>query len=192
MAYPTSPERLYDGIDREYAENPEVVLPEKWQFLKVETVLKRDKDWLFDMAPIFSDPEHIRTFVVELLRGLEDSDRERMYVIFADNFNRIVGVHEVHVGTLNESTAHPRELYKAAIIAGAKSVVFVHNHPSGQLKFSKNDLALLRRLEVVSLIVGIGLLDFIVIGHRGEFIAASQQGLLRDPSTLLMEVQGLI
>jgi DNA repair protein RadC len=189
--YKIDPERLYDGIDRDYAENPEVVLPEKWQFLKVETVLKRDKEW-YDAAPVFRQPDQIAAFVVAILQGIEDSDRERMYTIFVDNFHRVVGVHEVHVGTLDESVAHPRELYKAAILAGAKAIAFIHNHPSGQLKFSKNDLAILRRLEVVSLIVGIKILDFLIIGHRGEFLAASQQGILRDEKTLVRDTQGII
>lgn len=189
--YKLDPERLYDGIDRDYANNPEVVLPEKWQFLKVETVLKRDKDW-YDAAPVFRQPEEIAAFVVEVLQGIEHSDRERMYAIFVDNFHRIIGVHEVFVGTLDESVANPRELYKAAIVAGAKSIVFVHNHPSGNMKFSKNDLAVLRRLEVVSLIVGVRLLDFIVIGHRGEFLSAERQGILRDEKTLVRYTEGLI
>jgi DNA repair protein RadC len=195
MNYPVVPERLYAGIDDEYEQreralNPEVILPAKWQFLKVETVLERDPGWTREKAPVFDHPTKVRDFVVELLKDLERSDRERIYAIFLDQSHRALGVHEVHVGTLTESMAHPRELFKAAIVAGAAAIMFVHNHPSGQLKFSKPDLRLMARLADVSVLLGIRMLDFVAIGHQGEFVSAVVEGLLpqRDDDETIYKI----
>jgi DNA repair protein RadC len=62
---------------------------------------------------------------------LEGADREHFVVLLLDTQNQIIGIHTVTVGTLDASLVHPREIYKAAILANAASVVLAHNHPSG-------------------------------------------------------------
>jgi DNA repair protein RadC len=176
--YKIQPERLYAGFD-EVAKNPAMELPPQWKFLQVETVLKRDAGWDPKKVPSFTKPEMIAEWISELLKHLETSDRERIYAIFLDQRNRPLGVHEVHVGTMTESVAHPRELFRAAIKANATGIVFVHNHPSGQMEFSGADLKLLDRLEEVSKLLGFRMLDFMVIGHGGEVLSASVTGRLR-------------
>lgn len=158
--------------------NPELFLPRKWQFLKVETLLHRPKSWSLESAPLLNDPRAAIKFISELLADLDQSDRERLYSIFVDNSLRVVGVHEVTVGSATETLAPPRELFKAAIVANANGLFFIHNHPSGRLEFSTADKTSLERLKRVAQHLDIRLLDFIVIGLNGQHIAASEQELL--------------
>ncbi|TWT91625.1 hypothetical protein Pla100_50160 [Neorhodopirellula pilleata] len=68
------------------------------------------------------------------------------------------------VGTLDASLVHPREVFKAAILAGASAVLLMHNHPSGDPTPSREDRAVTDRLEQVGKIIGINVLDHIVVG----------------------------
>ena len=74
----------------------------------------------------------------------------------------------VSIGSLNASIVHPREVFRAAILHSAASLVLVHNHPSGDPEPSEEDLSITRRLVSAGEILGIGILDHVVIGSRGS------------------------
>jgi DNA repair protein RadC len=73
----------------------------------------------------------------------------------------------VSVGSLNASIVHPREVFKAAVMASAAAVVLVHNHPSGDPEPSEEDLAITKRLVEAGELLGISVLDHIVVAARG-------------------------
>ena len=73
------------------------------------------------------------------------------------------------MGNLNSSIVHPREVYKYAIKKSAASVLFIHNHPSGDPKPSQNDKEITKRLTEVGDIIGINVLDHIIIGNNQHF-----------------------
>jgi len=98
---------------------------------------------------------------------LKDKKKEYFYVLFLDTKNRIIGEELVSVGTLNSSLIHPREVFKGAIKASANSVIFVHNHPSGDYNPSKDDKEITKRLYDAGNILGIKILDHIVVGTDG-------------------------
>jgi len=98
---------------------------------------------------------------------LKDKKKEHFYVLFLDTKNRIIGEELVSVGTLNSSLVHPREVFKGAIKASANSVIFVHNHPSGDYNPSKDDKEITKRLYDAGNILGIKILDHIVVGTDG-------------------------
>ncbi len=177
MKYHVQPEQLYAGS--EYTckrQNPGIELPKKWQFLKVETVLKRSKKFKPGDVPRLDDPKKVTEFAADVLKELEISDRERMYSIFMDSNLQVIGIHEVTVGSVNASMAPPKELFRAAILANASAIVVVHNHPSGNLTFSQADLLVLRRIEQVAKLLEVQLLDFMVIGVDGQYASANEQG----------------
>ena len=62
---------------------------------------------------------------------LADVDREHFVVLLLNQKNRVIGVHTVSVGSLSASIVHPRETFKAAILANAAAIICGHNHPSG-------------------------------------------------------------
>jgi DNA repair protein RadC len=94
---------------------------------------------------------------------LGNPDREFFVALLLDGKNRITGIHTVSQGSLNQSIVHPRETFKAAILANAAAVILAHNHPSGDLTPSSEDLAITRRLKEAGDILGVKVLDHIIV-----------------------------
>jgi DNA repair protein RadC len=101
-------------------------------------------------------------------------DRESLRAVLLDAKQRLIAVPEISMGTLNESLAHPREIFKAAITHSAYSFILVHNHPSGDPAPSEADGRLTRRIAEAAKLLQITLHDHVIIGtpqngHRGYF-----------------------
>jgi len=108
---------------------------------------------------------------------LEGADREHFAAILLDTKNGIIGIHTVSIGALNTSIVHPREVFKAAILANAAGIIVSHNHPSGNITPSEDDKAVTQRLRDAGTILGITVLDHIIIGEDGYF-SFKAQGLI--------------
>jgi DNA repair protein RadC len=108
---------------------------------------------------------------------LKGTDREHFVVFFLDQKNRITGIHTVSMGSLTASVVHPREVFKAAILAQAAAIICGHNHPSGDVQPSREDRALTTRLSHAGKLLGIQLLDHIIIGHN-HYFSFADEGLL--------------
>ena len=107
----------------------------------------------------------------------EKADREEFLAVFIDGKGRTIGYHVVSVGSLTASIVHPREVFKAAIIANAASLILVHNHPSGNPDPSPEDRSLTRRLKEAGELLGIRILDHVVIGD-GRYRSFADSGFL--------------
>lgn len=97
---------------------------------------------------------------------LKDKKKEIFLAIMLDTRNQLIKIAEISVGSLDSSIVHPREVFKEAISATAASVIFVHNHPSGDTEASEEDIQLSRRLSEAGEIVGIDVLDHIIVGGK--------------------------
>ena len=106
--------------------------------------------------------------VVEYMDGAFDEDPtvEWFFVILLDRKNHPIGRVMVTKGTATASLFHPREVFKAAIIAGATSIIAVHNHPSGDPAPSRADIQVTRQLREASKVLGIDLLDHVIVGDK--------------------------
>ena len=93
-------------------------------------------------------------------------DREHFIVLHLDGKNRIIARETVSVGSQNQSIVHPREVFKAAVLNGSASVIFIHNHPAGDPMPSGEDKSITTRLQAAGDILGIKILDHIIIGDR--------------------------
>ncbi|TAN45052.1 MAG: JAB domain-containing protein [Nitrospirae bacterium] len=109
--------------------------------------------------------------------GLRHIKKEKFICLMLDAKNRLLREHLVSEGTLTNSMMHPREAFKEAIKESAASVIFVHNHPSGDPTPSKEDIAVTERLKNTGNIVGITVLDHVIIGD-GKYVSLKEQGLL--------------
>ncbi len=106
--------------------------------------------------------------VAELLRDeLVSLDREQIFCLHLDVKNRLISRETVSTGTLSSAICHPREIFKAALLANAASVVLAHNHPSGDPEPSREDIELTRRLIRVGLLLGVPVLDHVVVAEDG-------------------------
>lgn len=115
-----------------------------------------------------------------LLHYLEGADRENFVALYLDTKHRINAVHTVSIGSLNATVVHPREVYKAALLANAAAIIVGHNHPSGDPTPSPEDLSVTDRLAKSGKILGIELLDHIILGSN-TYCSLRERGLLGDP-----------
>jgi len=123
--------------------------------------------------PLVKKPEN----VVDLVRGrIKKKKKEHFLAILLDTRNQFIKVAEISVGSLDSSLVHPREVFKEAISATAASVIFAHNHPSGDPTASEDDVKLTKRLAEAGEIVGIDVLDHIIIGDR-VYLSLKREGL---------------
>jgi len=99
---------------------------------------------------------------------LKDKKKEFFLAVLLDTRNQLIKVAEISIGSLDSSVVHPREVFKEAISASAASVIFVHNHPSGDTEASEDDIKLTKRLAEAGEIVGIDVLDHIIIGGKSH------------------------
>ncbi|MFZ5650268.1 MAG: JAB domain-containing protein [Bacillota bacterium] len=114
----------------------------------------------------------------ELIRSfLEDADREMFTVIYLNTKNEPTAIHTVSVGTLNSSLVHPREVFKAAVLVNAASLILAHNHPSNDVQPSREDIEITRKLVDAGNILGVQVLDHIVVGS-GRFRSMKNAGIL--------------
>lgn len=107
-----------------------------------------------------SPSEVVNFFSVEL----SDVKVEKFIGVFLNTKNEIINWEVISVGSLNASIVHPREVFNRAIRRNAASIIAVHNHPSGHITPSKEDLNITKRLYEVGQLVGIPLIDHIIIG----------------------------
>ncbi|MBU4562054.1 DNA repair protein RadC [bacterium] len=109
---------------------------------------------------------------------MRDLKKEKFKAILLDVKNKIIRDIDISVGSLTESIVHPREVLKEIIKESAASVIFLHNHPSGESNPSKNDLDITERLVEACNIIGVKVLDHIILGEDSYFSFA-QEGILK-------------
>ena len=115
--------------------------------------------------------------VFGLVRGrLRGQKKEHFLALLLDTRNQLIKASEISVGSLDTNIVHPREVFKEAISASAASVIFVHNHPSGDPEASEDDIKLTKRLAQAGEIVGIDVLDHIIIGDK-KYLSLKGKGL---------------
>ena len=110
-------------------------------------------------------PEIVNELLGAELRALH---KESLRVILLDTRYRLLRIEEISVGSVNESIAHPRDVFRPALIFSAYAVIVVHNHPSGDASPSQTDHTLTRRLADAAELLQIKLLDHIIIGAPAE------------------------
>ncbi len=115
--------------------------------------------------------------VYTLLHEYSIKKREHFITVTLDGRSRVIEKRVVHIGTLNQSLVHPREVFRPAILDNAAGIIIVHNHPSGTLEASRADIQITQRLKEVSKLVGIELLDHVIISKEGYY-SFSDEGVL--------------
>ena len=113
----------------------------------------------------------------EFAESLLKSDREKFICMHLNIKNQIISFEIVSTGSLTSSIVHPREVYKGAILSNSASVIFMHNHPSGDPEPSIDDIEITKRLEKAGEILGINVLDHIIVASGG-FYSFRQHNLI--------------
>lgn len=126
--------------------------------------------------PVFSSSQSVFSYFAPRFKNLM---KEMFMCILLDAKNRLISEkkYTISEGTLTNSLIHPREAFKEAIKESAASVIFVHNHPSGDPEPSKDDIVITERLKSAGDIVGINVLDHVIIGD-GRYVSLKEKGIL--------------
>jgi len=107
---------------------------------------------------------------------LASADRETLVSIMLDAQLYLIGIEVVAVGNINACGATNSEIFKSALLANSSCIILCHNHPSGNLEPSPDDIAFTKNLIMCGNILGIKIYDHIVVSSRG-FTSMYERGL---------------
>ena len=126
-------------------------------------------------GPAFTAGRDVHAFVFPKVQGLM---KEVFYCLMLDVKNRFIRETRISEGTLSASLVHPREAFRDAIRESAASVIFVHNHPSGDHAPSREDILITEKLAAAGDTVGIRVLDHIIVADSG-YTSMLEKGYLK-------------
>ena len=111
--------------------------------------------------------------VMQSLTG--DAPDEYVYMFALDTKGKIIGVHEISHGYLCGSVVHPREVFKRALLNNACAIILSHNHPSGDVTPSDDDIATTNRMIEAGKVLGVDMLDHIIVAD-GMYCSLRERG----------------
>ena len=129
-------------------------------------IVKEGKEQ-YEVEEKITSPEIAVKTINEIL-DLENKAEEEMVMMTLDTKNKVTGLFRISKGTINASMVHPREIFKRAMLHNANSIMLFHNHPSGDLDPSQEDINTTNRLADSGTLLGIKLLDHIIISREGN------------------------
>jgi len=115
--------------------------------------------------PVIQGPADVYAYVWEMRRLRQEHFR----CLYLNTRHRVCGDRTVSIGSINSSLVHPREVYHGAVEYSANSLILIHNHPSGNLEPSRQDLRITRQLQEAGRLFSISVLDHIIVGREGYF-----------------------
>jgi len=107
--------------------------------------------------------------VLPLIRHYADRKQEHFICISVNGANEVITSRVVSVGLVNKTQVHPREVFADPITDRASAIIVAHNHPSGSLNPSKEDIEITKQLKSAGETLGIKLLDHIIFNHKGYY-----------------------
>lgn len=123
-----------------------------------------------------------------LYHSLRDARREKFKVLFLDAKNQILEAKTFFEGTVDASAVYPREILKEALRYDASSLIFAHNHPSGDPEPSSSDREITKELVFAAGLIQLKVLDHIIIGNN-RYFSFADQGLIADYEALFSSLR---
>ncbi len=114
--------------------------------------------------------------VFDSLKDIRESKKEHFVIFFLDSRNQQIHREIISIGTINASLVHPREVFEPAVKHLAVQIILAHNHPSGALEPSEDDLAVNKRLIECGKILGIEILDHVIVSSKG-FLSLKEKSI---------------
>ena len=124
--------------------------------------LVKDKRVAFEKCQLINSQQS-QPLIKKLIETQGQPDREQFCVILLNAKNEIIGLNIVSTGNLSSAPVHPREVLKPAILCNASAMILCHNHPSGDLSPSPEDLSITSRIVQASKIMGIQVHEHLII-----------------------------
>jgi DNA repair protein RadC len=139
-------------------------------------VLVKEKVRRYELPRAIVDPQDAYN-AIKTITNVQEEAQEVFGVLILNTKNKIVAVHEISRGTINSSMAHPREVFKPAVLHNAAAIICFHNHPSGDPKPSVEDIEVTKRLVEAGKILGIEVLDHIIVSDDG-YVSLKERGVV--------------
>ncbi len=134
------------------------------QLLAATEIAKRQLKERILRGAVINGPEDVIDYLALSMSNLRE---EVFRVIYLNSANAVLAIEDLSRGTVDQSVVYPREIIKRALELNASGLIFVHNHPSGDLKPSQQDLSLKEKLAKACLSVDLRPLDHLIIGPSG-------------------------
>jgi DNA repair protein RadC len=138
------------------------------------TRLVREADFSFSDRTQVCAPADVAAF---LRRYFADKDREEFLTVSLDTANTIIGMAQISIGGLSASIVEPRAVFRAAILSNAAAVILAHQHPSGNLEPSREDVKITRQLAEAGQVMGIPVHDHLIIAEHG-YTSLAERGVI--------------
>ena len=124
---------------------------------------------------------------------LKKLDREVFGVMNVKSDGSIININIVSMGTLNSTIISPRDVFKSCILSNAAGFIAFHNHPSGKLEPSMEDIETTQRLSECGKFMDIKMLDHIIVsGNTGDYVSLKQKGYIDDrPLSVSVREKGM-
>lgn len=111
------------------------------------------------------------------IREIGDEANEVVLVVVLNTKNEINAIHRTFSGSLNTTVAHPREIFRTAILNNGARIMLYHNHPSGNTEPSKADIDFTRRLLEAGAVLGIDVVDHIIVTNS-EYLSLREENII--------------
>ncbi len=144
---------------------------------KYKLELVKESSKVYEVESKVSSPSGVRDYLEQIFK-LSIQAEEVVVILVLDIKNNVIGAFEVSRGSLNTSMVHPREVFKRALLLNGASIILAHNHPSGDVTPSKEDISITKRLVDGGKLLGVELLDHVIVGEDGDFMSFKQDELL--------------
>ena len=135
-----------------------------------ETKLNVVRVKLIDDTPLFGNEliQSADDAIFLMQKELRNCDRETFCALHLNARGKPLSMSIISIGELTSTIVHPREVFKASILSNAAAVIFMHNHPSGELAPSEEDRKTTKRMEAAGKLLGIRVVDHIIVGENKE------------------------
>ncbi len=130
--------------------------------------------------PAVTKPEQVARLI---RKAIGDPKREHFFAVLLTTRHAVLGVETISVGSLNASIVHPREVFRPAITAAAAAIILCHNHPSGDVSPSDDDMEITNRLADAGRLLGIEVLDHVIVAGDSAYLSFREKGLLMSCPT---------
>ncbi len=137
--------------------------------------------------PIIKDPDTAAAFFHSVMDKIHE--RESFIVAALNTRNRVIDYDVVSMGSINSSIVHPREVFRKAIINKANAILICHNHPTGNLSPSQDDIRATTKLVEAGQMLGIPVMDHIIITglNKDDAYSFKQNSLMEEPEVYTAE-----
>ena len=141
--------------------------------------LVRDRRVAFEPCQLVNSQQS-QPLIKKLIESQGQPDREQFCVILLNSKNEIIGLNIVSTGDLSSAKVHPREVLKPAILSNSAAMILCHNHPSGDLSPSPEDIAITTIIVQASKIMGIQVHEHLIISmHDDSYFSFADHGIIK-------------